>query len=412
MKLRRQNLILSPGRILFLLWAFQSLSGSYSFAQENLAEADSALALVGKLDDPDPKVREHSEAALLKLGDKAIRALRDGIQNGSLESSHRCVILFEKIEKQRLRRIANIFLAEDADENELARFQAWNSFAEFAGSGDLATRKMFLNMCDQIPSAFEGYDIKGEKTTSAIKQLARLILVPNKHRNASSESLVLAYLFLVQQAEKLHADSNKGDELFSEVETLEAVSFFSTSPHAVVGKGSGNRKVIDRVVAQWLSATNPFESSVDPARFRLIFHTSNLDLIAKLEDEYESLDPNTKLKYIDIVSIAFGSKDKSALQQTWKLLQKPLADKTTVARSRVRRRPAEKIEVTMQLLAESKLAGMLQNSQESEEQIELESVFGMYPMSFKQFSIIKKQNDRQSLSRKVQARIAVSDRIK
>ena len=384
--------------ILLCLCFFHSVN-----AQDEDSESVDVSALILKLDDVDPKVRERTEAAILKLEEKAIPELRNAIRHSSLEVKRRCVILFEKIELKQQSRIAEIFLAEDFDERELSKFEAWNSFFEFTQSNDVATRKMFLNMCDQIPSVFENYGIKGEQTAQALKQLARLILIPNKHPTAKSESIVLAYLFLVQQAEKVHVDSD--EDLFSEVEILEAVSFFSTNQHAIVGKNSSNRKVVDRVVALWVKGKEPFESATDPSRLKLIFHTSNLDLIAELESEYESMEPATKLKYLDIVSRAFSTKDKSALKQTWELLEKPLADEAIVAESRFRKRPAEKVDVSIKLLAESKLAGLLRTSGENAEQIELDSVFGAYPLSLLQFSIIKKQIDRESLSRRVQARI-------
>jgi len=373
-------------------------------------EPDEISNWVSKLGDPDPGIRQNAELVILGLGERALPEVKRGIQSSSLEVNRRCKILFEKIELQRKKRISEIFLADDFDRKELNRFKAWPAFSKFTDSEDVATRKMFLKMCKQIPLVFEEYEIKGERTAAALKQLARLVLVQNKHPGASSESIVMAYLFLVDRAEQ--ANQNSKEPLFGDVEILEAVSFFSNDGHASVGKKSDNREVIDRAVANWIKAKKPFKSSTDESRWKLIYRTSNLDLISDLENEYDSMEPEFKLKYVDVVSAAFLKNDEAALSQCWSLLKKPLADEAVVVESRFRRRPAEKIDVSIMLLSETRLSILLKNSGENAEQIELDAVFGRYPLSSTPFSIIKNENDRAALSDRVQARISNSDIVK
>ena len=400
-----------------------SVSVAQQAESENSNGTDTAKveSLVSALGDPDPAIRKNAESAILNLGYEALPEIKAGIQNSNLEVNRRCKILLEKIELQQKKRIADIFLAPEYTGSNRFRFPAWPAFAEFTGSKDLRTRKLFLKMCDQLPAVFKDYGIKGEQTALALKKMSRLILGRGKNRKASSESVVIAYLFLAESAHKANSkneahssnanpDAESDEPFFSKVEMLEAVTFFSNNNHASVGRYSENRKLIDRALADWVMENVTFEG--DGSRLKLIYQTSNLNMIADLEEAYESLEPADRLKFVDIVSLAFSKNGKAELDQIRTLLEKPLADESVVVHSRIRARPGEKVDLTVQLLAQAVLAKSLKRCSPSGEPIELESVFGSFPMSHASFSIIKNEKDRELLIDQVQARIRNSDAVK
>ena len=370
-------------------------------------EKESLQQLIESLADPLPSVRSKAEIAIFAAGDEAIPFVKDGLQNGNLEIHNRCRILLEKLESQRRERLSKIFLEAPEGDESLNQFPAWLKFRDFVDDRSVLRRKLFLEMCDGIPLVFENHDFKVEQNSAAFKQAARLVLVKDKHP-ASWDALLIAYLFLYDSALK----SKEGEEpLFNSVEVLEGVNSISHLEHARVVKSSKYRKIVDGSVARWIKSNNDEDQIPEDSIFNLAFATANPFMIDEIVLRYDQLDRKKKLHFFDIVSQATIGKKGVGIDRCVQWLEKALADESILVDSRFRKRPAEKIEVSAKMLAETLLAGQFNKDVENQERIDLEQVFGIFPRSGRGISIIQSEKARNSLSEKIRIRVKQSETV-
>ena len=377
-------------------------------------ENESPEKWIANLADPLPSVRSNAELAILKFGDDAIPLVKEGLQNGNLEIHNRCRILLEKLESQRRKRLAKIFLEAAEGDASLERFPGWLKFRQFLDDRSVLSRKLFLKMCDTIPLVFEDYDVKVEQTGPALKQATRLVLVKEKH-SARLDTLLIAYLFLADAAAK-SKEASQGP-LFESVEILEGVNFIADPEHASAVLKSEFRSLVDIAVARWIKSCNDAQSDdgkqqiPDDTIFSLVYQTANPFLIDELVLKYDELDKAKKLDLIEIISRAAKGKKGADIDRCAQWLEKALDDDVVLVNSRFRKRPVEKIEVTARLLAEVVLAELLNKDVEINEPIELEPIFGIYPRSGRGFSVIKSEKGRQQLSNKLRVRLEQAEKV-
>lgn len=379
-----------------------------------VGKEDSVERWISELANPAPTVRENAEAQILALGEEAMPLVRIGLQSSDLEISSRCKFLLDRLEVQRRQRLSKLFLEAAEGDDALANFYAWPEFARFADDQTVLCRKLYLEMCEKIRLVFTDYDFAVDQNGPALKQAARLALIPEKHPSVSSDILLVAYLFLSDRAERSveqSADAGSGS-LFNSVEILEGINFISNSNHASVIRNSKYRKIIDVVVADWVLSRKEAYKIPDGTIFKLVYETQNSPLIDSIARNYGDLDRSKKLSFIDIVARAAGQKKSIGLDQCIKWLGKPLADNSTLVNSRFRKNPAEKVEVSAARLAEAVLAKRLASDVENPLSVELEKVFGIYPRSGKGFLIIKSQKDRQLLSEAIRVRMQQPEPVK
>lgn len=370
-------------------------------------ENESPEKWIASLADPLPSVRSSAERAILELGDEVIPFVKEGLQNSNLEIHNRCRILLEKLESQRRKRLAKTFLEAEEGDASLEQFPAWLKFRQFVDDRSVLSRKLFLRMCDNIPLVFENYDFKVEQTGPALKQAARLVLFKEKH-SASWETLLIAYLFLADGATK-SKEAAEGP-LFNSVEILEGVNSISNPENSQVVLKSEFRGIVDGAVARWIKACKERQSGSkqqlpEGTIFNLVYQTANPFLIDDLVVNYDELDKAKKFSFLEIVSRATVGKKGADINRCANWLKKALDDDFVMVNSRFTKRPAEKIEVTAKMLAETLLAELLNKDVENNEPIEFETVWGVYPRSGKAISVIKSQNDRQQLSNKLRVRM-------
>lgn len=372
--------------------------------QESPQESDSAVQAVAQLSSSLPSIREKAETELLKMGVKALPAIRDGLRNGNLEVHDRCKILFERIERKRRKQLSERFLDLTSDETELGQFRAWAEFKTFLGQDDLLRRKLFLEMCDGIPLLFKEYDFKLEANAESFKKSARLALVPNQGFSAGSDVLVVAYLFNAQQGRKIHSDDASGSDLFSPVEVQEAVNFIANTSNATAVRDSQYRTIIDELVAGWIREESAKDGFPEEARWNLIFRIGNSQLVNQLEKEYESFSIDQKLKFLAVILHFTNEKGDSVVTDCLRWLKQPIADESPVMTSRFLKRPAETVKVSVKMLAESVAARLFNRKAEQKEKVELDKIFGNFPISGTDFSLLTSEKSRQMLSQWLQTR--------
>ena len=235
-----------------------------------------------------------------------------------------------------------------------------------------------------------------------------MVLVPDTHSLATPDVLAIAFLFLADQARQ---NSDSAKTLFDDVEILEAVGFISNSDNAAAIRGSDFREVVDRSVANWISQ-NADSQIPNRMRLKLIYETGNAHLIDAMERKYDSLKLQGKLEFIDIVYRASIGKNGVEFKRCADWLQKPLKDETTAAKTRYQKRPAETLEVTVKSLAESAMAAVINKGNETEEPVELTQVFGIYPLSGREFSIVESEKNRDLLAERVRIRLQQPEQLR
>lgn len=398
-------------RCLFVLPVALAISLSFS-ANMSSAQGSEDVALrqwIGKLADPVPAVRSRAEFEILAIGEGALPLLKDGLRDSNLEVHNRCRSLLEKLEARRKARLSKAFLEAVEGDRVLEEFPAWSLFSEFVGDQSTVTRKLFLKMCDEIPLVFEDHDLKVEQTGQSLKQAARLVLVKAKHPSASVDVLLTAYLFLADRALKTKEPAN--EQLFNSVEVLEGVNFIANSENAPLVRQSKFRAIVDPAVGRWVMSKKDGQAIPDNAMFNLAYVTSNPLLIDELFRSYDMFDKAMKLNFIDIVARSAVGKNGSDFDRCIAWLEKALEDEEVVVNSRFQKRPAEKVEVTPKLLAESILAGLLNEDVENSGPIEFAKIFGIYPRSGKGFLIVESEKDRRLLSDKLRVRMQLSESV-
>lgn len=360
---------------------------------QDRASNDQPEQWVARLADPDPKLRQEAESKILAAGESSLSAVRAGMKSIEMEVSNRCKILLEKLLLQRRKRISAIFLAEDYEKEDLADFPTWIAFREFVKSEDIAVRKLFLKMCDELPSIFEDYELVDSDDAAALKKHSRLVLVPENNKRLSSVASTIGYLFLADQATKAYSDGDSKD-LFNNVETLEAIQHFSGYANARGIRASEFRSVIESRLADWVVQWEAAGRVPTDAKFDLIFQTSNMQLVEQLNEKYESLNVEQRMKYIDIVSRATSDKKNDSWLICRKWLKNPLNDETIAVRSRVRKEPAKQIAVSVSMLAEGVMARAIKKSVGTGDPIKVDTVFGSFPLSSTAFAIVRNEKDR------------------
>ncbi len=369
---------------------------AFAFSQEQFSE-DQIQIWIARLADADPDLRKEAEIELLAAGEKALTATRAGSNSSDLEISSRCRILVEKIEKERRTRVSKIFLADEATQDDLIAFPAWAAFRDFNNSEDIETRKLFLRMCKELSSVFVDYKISGEKDAASLKKKARLLLVPGDSYKGSTVAQTIGFLFLSDLAVK-SLQGKQPKELFSMVETLEALRFISNYSNSSMIRDSEFRNLIELRIAEWVSYWESEGRISEEAKLNMIYQTSNLNLIQTLEASYESLSVEQRIRFIDIAYRASSNKKKESWIACRNWLKKPLDDETTAVQSRVRKEPAAKVVVTIKMLAEGVLAKAIKRSAGMGEPVKTEPIFGSFPFSKSAFVIIRKEQERKTLS--------------
>ncbi len=388
--------------VLAIFCAFANLSLA---GQENSDQEPNSLdQWVSQLTDDSPAKREKAELEILKSGEDALPAIKRGLQNGNLEIHDRCRILLERIERRRKKKFSKDFLDLNTSEEEIGQLNAWPKFRKFAGEDDVLHRKLFLSMCEKIPLLFDNYNFRSQLTAPALKQSARMALVPDKHINVSADLLLMSYLFVAGQARIEQAEDSSASALFNSVEVLEAVNFISNPENASVVRNSEYRLIIDEAVASWLNMEVTRDGFPDETKWNLIYQTGNAFLIDQLESRYNSFEISEKLKFLAIVLRAANVNDKSLATRCLKWLSKPMADDSKVLKSRYRKRPAQTVDVTLKMLADAVAAKVVNREAEESEKIELEKIFGDFPLSASGYSILKGEEGVQKLSQRLLTR--------
>lgn len=365
-------------------------------AQQDAAADNSPEQWVSDLANPNPQLRRAAEFHLLAAGSETLPAVRAGMRSFDIEIASRCKVLFERIEIQRRERIAEQFLSENqaAAANDI-ELKAWPAFKAFADSEDALAKKLFLEMCDELPLVFEDYEIIGEQTAAGLKKSARLIFVGEENANASAVSRAIAYLFLADLATSRVADDEAKD-LFDKVESLEAVHYFSNYSNSEVVRQSDFREIIESCFSKWVKRQETFKRISEEAKYRLIYKTGNRPLMRDLEKDFGSLSVSQKLKFIETVSNATSEEEDYDSCHKW--LKEPLADETVAISTRVRKSPAKKIDVSIGRLAEGILAIAIKRSSKTGEPIKTEAVFGSYPYSSSPFLIVADESEREQMA--------------
>ena len=401
-------------RMNFLCVAPLALAISVSvFATSANAQGSDDAALrqwIARLTDPDPAMRSEAELEILAIGEEALPQLKESLQDGNLEIHNRCRILIEKLQAQRKARLSKVFLDAADGDAVLEEFPAWASFSEFAGDQSVSTRKLFLKMCDEIPLVFNDYDLKVEQTGPALKHAALLVLVKPKHPSASVDVLLTAFLYLVDRTVSANDPSEKSR--FSSVETLQGLNFISNADHAQYVRQSEFRSIIDAAVAKWVISQKDGPGVPDDMMFSLGYGTANPLLIDELFRNYGNFDKTGKLNFIDIVDRAVIGKKGAGVDRCIAWLEKALADKEVVVNSRLQKKPANKIEVTPRLLAESIIAAQFNKDVENKGPVKLSKIFGIYPRSGKGFLIVESEKERILLSEQLRVRMQRTETVK
>jgi hypothetical protein len=360
--------------------------------------------LISQLSDPLPANREKAEAAILAFGDAALPAIKRGLQEGSLEIHDRCQILRQRIVRRKRERVSKQFLDPDTTAKNLAQFEAWPHFSAFAGNDDVSHRELFLEMCDSIPSIFEDYGFKSELSATALKNSARMTLVPDRHYTASASVLTVAYLFLADLAAKKHSESSSLEPLFKDVEILEAVNFISNPDNSHIVRTGSYRSIIEVAAANWIEKESVRERLPSDLKWNLIFQTQNPVLIERLAASYDSFSVSEKLKFLDVLSVLASEDSDNASATCIKLLAKPMKDETKVLDSRYRKRPAQMLEVRARMLAEAIATKALSRGSTETKKIKLEKIFGDFPLSGAGYSVLNGGESREMLSQQLLSR--------
>ena len=389
-----------------LVFATVCVSGLQLVAcQEGIENQERSIdQWISQLSDPLPVRRDKAEAAILAFGDAALPALERGLQEGSLEVHDRCQILRQRIARRKRDRISKQFLDPDTKAEELAQFEAWPHFSAFVGKDDVAHRELFLDMCDSIPSIFEDYGFKSELSATALKNSARMTLVPDRHYTASASVLTVAYLFLADLAGKKHAEDSSSEPLFNDVEILEAVNFISNPDNSHIVRNGSYRSIVDEATANWIGVKSVRDRLPSELKWNLIFQTRNPALIEQVVAGYDSFSVSEKLKFLDILSVLASEDADTDSATCLKLLAKPMKDESKVLDSRYRKRPAETVVVRVRMLAEAIATNALVREPVEAKKIELEKVFGDFPLSGAGFLVLQGGESREMLSQQLLSR--------
>lgn len=124
------------------------LAVGITLGQEKAASVED---LIRQLGDRDFRVREAASQALLRLGDRALPALQEGMRHSDPEIRRRCRQLYDQVLKQGLEEKIKRFLAAN-DKDAAAILPGWQRFAELVGS-DREARRFYAELARQ------GYEI-------------------------------------------------------------------------------------------------------------------------------------------------------------------------------------------------------------------------------------------------------------
>ena len=377
--------------LLFWLPSFDSLA-----AQESSQQTDSPSRWVSELADSDPQVRRLAEFALLAAAEDVVPALEVGVKSYDLEVSSRSNILLEKIKLRRKRRISKLFLVEDQPADPSLNLAAWPEFRRFVGSDEIAVRRMFLRMCDELPSVFENYGIRGQQSAAALAKIAAAVLTKGNGSKGDALAAEIAFLFLTDLANEKRDGSTSG-ELFDEAEMGEFVAFFTSD-------SSGRWRRIDfepafsRLIADWMLQQKAAGFVSDSELFRFVHQSGNKALLQRLKDQYDSLDVSLKLKFIDLVTAVVAREKKKDWRGVHAWLKDALVDDAIAIRTRRKKNPSKELTVTVQMLAQGTLAKAIEQSLTTGEPVKSEAVFGSFEFSGTPFLIVAQEQEKKRLN--------------
>ena len=382
--------------VCLLLLALQA--GPMSVAQEVSPETDSASQWVSELASADPKIRREAESKILAAGDEALPAVKSGLKSFDLEISNQCTILLEKIKRRHREQIAKRFLEEDAATAAAVDLAAWPQFREFLGSNDLPTRRLFLEICDTLPSAFEDYGIRGEKTADALMEKANAILIKEQSTGELPIVSTAAFLFLSKLAADAETKQDDAKVLLDKADSFVVVEFLSS--YSVVSSltDSESRTAIEGVVADWFLKQKAAGFVSESDLFRFVYQTQNLALLEDLKARFDSFDASQKRKFIDVAAKAASWEEKKGWVNCRVLLEGALDDDTIAIETRLKKDPSEKIKVTVGMLAEGVLAHAIKQSVATGEPVKSEQLFGSYEFSGDSFSFVADDAERKKLA--------------
>ena len=137
-------------------------------------------------------------------------------------------------------------------------------------------------MCDELPSVFENYGIRGQQSAAALAKIAAAVLTKGNGSEGGALAAEIAFLFLTDLANEKRDGSTSG-ELFDEAEMGEFVAFFTRD-----SSGRGRRKdfepAFSRLIADWMLQQKAAGFVSDSELFRFVHQSGNKALLQRLKD--------------------------------------------------------------------------------------------------------------------------------
>lgn len=411
--------LLASGRCIVLLLAVNICGESPAESrlhQETGSATDASAnveSLVQQLGDSNPAIRRAAETSILEIGPAACPALRQGLRNTNPEVSGRCMLLLQRLNVEAAKLRSNAFLLLDADDPEMKNYPAWPAFERFAGADLPKNRELFVAMCDSLTDTFEDCGFKTSSEARSLKHQARLLLGPNQH--SSSAMRLTGYLFLCDEHNYI---ARAEDDRFTDVEILEALSFMQEASCVDAVRESPFRDQIESLFVSWLPRIlgdiEAIDGPVKDALWELAFRSRNALLLQDLAAPYTMLTTDRKVELLDCIA-AFGSPESDADSinslaanslvsdaagrrlrlKALGLLKPALGDDTVVLRTRLRKRPAEQVELRVSDLAFEVAAQCLRRADAKDvDKIKTEQLFGGYRLSGNAYSRLVDERDR------------------
>lgn len=182
-----------------LLAALLAAPGQGLAGDSLVASADRIAALARGLDATDFNRRRHAEAELLKLGPRALPALRDARASADLEARYRINRIITALKQQR-RSMAVCELQIGGQPDDPQLLAAWMAFTTIAGTG-AESRDLFSEMVQTEPWIVDAVSGSPEQLRLRLERRAADISLQRMQRQQTHRSIatVAALLFAAQQ---------------------------------------------------------------------------------------------------------------------------------------------------------------------------------------------------------------------
>jgi len=382
--------------IVFLILALCCPSSGWACFQESAVDHKSAAILVSSLSSPDENTRIKSELALLELGPDAIKDLESGSKSVNIEISSRChrilVRINESVEKEKRK----AFL----DNPDTTPVPTWKAFTTLFENDSLDARELFLDICATHSNHFEDLKLKGidDETAVGAVSLARksvTMLDPNHYRNVNT---LVGFLFADSLAQQRLSKFKDSPEVIAfakqrHLNSLKALNYLAENDRISAGRHQDYNSSCDQLVAKWFrSVKTGGTPSAELSKMKLVYTSLNEVLIEQLADQYESLDKDQKLKFLDIVR-HYSTSEKELRRKidhslVFRWMSEALEDPTILLTTRLCKQPAKELNITARQFALAIACPLVAKSRQ-EAKKSLDRAFGSLPLSAENIAILK-----------------------